>query len=177
MRAQVKARQVASVAILAVAAFAVSVAARPQAAAHRSAGRPNPPATPNYPAPENLKVLPKELSGSEIHTIMERWSGELGVRCIACHVQDPVGLVAGSPASHQFADDSKPMKAVARLMYTMTEQINTGFIAKVEGSGMPVTCGTCHRGSVSPVPFAPAITHQSEPLLAPSVAATSTLSR
>ena len=45
------------------------------------------------------------------------------------------------------------MKAVARLMYTMTEEINSNYIAKVEGSGMPVTCGTCHRGHVSPEPF------------------------
>ena len=38
-------------------------------------------------------------------------------------------------------------------MYTMTEEINSNYIAKVEGSGMPVTCGTCHRGQVSPEPF------------------------
>ena len=38
-------------------------------------------------------------------------------------------------------------------MYTMTEEINSHYIAKVEGSGMPVTCGTCHRGQVSPEPF------------------------
>jgi hypothetical protein len=53
-----------------------------------------------------------------------------------------------------FADDSKAMKTVARLMYTMTEQINSNYIAKVNGSGMPVTCGTCHRGAVNPGPFA-----------------------
>jgi hypothetical protein len=44
------------------------------------------------------------------------------------------------------------MKEIARLMYTMTEQINRDFIVKVEGSGLPVTCGTCHRGHVSPEP-------------------------
>ncbi len=45
------------------------------------------------------------------------------------------------------------MKAVARLMYTMTEEINSKYIATVNGSGMPVTCGTCHRGAVSPELF------------------------
>jgi hypothetical protein len=45
------------------------------------------------------------------------------------------------------------MKAIARLMYTMTDEINANYIAKVKGSGMPVTCGTCHRGQVSPEPF------------------------
>jgi hypothetical protein len=47
------------------------------------------------------------------------------------------------------------MKTIARLMYTMTEEINSNHIAKVEGSGMPVTCGTCHRGQKYPSVFVP----------------------
>jgi len=38
-------------------------------------------------------------------------------------------------------------------MYTMTEEINQKFIAKVDGLGVPVTCGTCHRGHAGPEPF------------------------
>ena len=45
------------------------------------------------------------------------------------------------------------MKGTARIMYEMTEEINSNYVAKVEGSGMPVTCGTCHRGEISPEPF------------------------
>ena len=103
-----------------------------------------------FPAPVNLKVLPKDLSGRQVHDLMEQWSGELGVRCSACHVQDAAGVSSGGAAQARFADDDKPMKNVARQMYTMTEHINADFIARVEGSGMPVTCGTCHRGSINP---------------------------
>ncbi len=45
------------------------------------------------------------------------------------------------------------MKAAARLMYTMTEEINNNYIAKVKGSEASVTCGTCHRGAVNPEAF------------------------
>lgn len=45
------------------------------------------------------------------------------------------------------------MKATARIMYTMTDKINADYVAKVDGSGLPVTCGTCHRGVISPEPF------------------------
>lgn len=105
-----------------------------------------------YPAPSNLLVLPKEMSGQQVHDLMEQWRVELGVRCGACHGEDLDNVVrAGVPPS-RFADDSQPMKRIARLMYTMTEQINREYIGKVEGSGLPVTCGTCHRGRVSPEP-------------------------
>jgi len=46
------------------------------------------------------------------------------------------------------------MKSVARIMYTMTDEINTRYIARIDGSGVPVTCGTCHRGKMGPEPFA-----------------------
>jgi len=44
---------------------------------------------PAYPAPTNLKVLPKNLTGQQVHDIMKQWNGELGVRCGACHAEDP----------------------------------------------------------------------------------------
>jgi len=104
-------------------------------------------------APTNLKVLPKDLTGRQVHDIMEGWSGELGVRCSACHVRDSEAVVPGGPLHPRFADDSKPMKEVARLMYTMTAEINHSFISTVEGTPKPVTCGTCHRGAIRPEPF------------------------
>lgn len=107
-----------------------------------------------FPAPVNLKVLPGNLTGQQIHDIMDRWTRELGVRCNACHAQDSESVIYSGTSRSTFADDSKPMKEVARLMYTMTDEINVNFVAKVEGSGMPVTCGTCHRGRINPEPFA-----------------------
>lgn len=105
-----------------------------------------------FPAPVNLKVLPTNLTGAEVHDLMKQWTRDLGVRCVACHVQDSDAVVTGG-SSPRFADDSKPMKQTARLMYTMTEEINKSYIAKVDGRGMPVTCATCHRGNVYPEPF------------------------
>jgi hypothetical protein len=103
--------------------------------------------------PSNLKVLPKDLTGRQVHDIMEQWSGELGVRCSACHVRDSEGVVPGGPLHPRFADDSKPMKGIARIMYTMTVEINRNFIAGVGAAPKPVTCGTCHRGDIRPEPF------------------------
>ncbi len=112
-----------------------------------------------YPAPTNLRVLPKELTGQQVNDVMEQWGGQLGVRCSACHGEDQDNVVATGPRRSRFAVDSQPMKEIARLMYTMTEQINRDFVARVEGFGLPVTCGTCHRGHVSPEPafVAPAV--------------------
>lgn len=115
-----------------------------------------------FTAPVNLKVLPKDLTGRQVHDIMEHWSGELGVRCSACHVRDSEGVVPGGGPHPRFADDSKPMKGVARLMYTMTAEINRKFITADDGVPGPVTCGTCHRGSIRPEPFVtPPDGHQS----------------
>jgi hypothetical protein len=105
------------------------------------------------PAPVNLKVLPKNLSGRQVHDIMEQWSAELGVRCSACHLRDLDGIVPGGSPHPRFADDSKPMKGIARLMYTMTLEINRKFIKGNDGVPAPVTCGNCHRGNIRPEPF------------------------
>lgn len=106
-----------------------------------------------YPPPMNLKVLPGNLTGQQVHEIMEQWAVELGVHCNACHLEDRFNLAPNGRPQLDFTDDSKGMKITARLMFTMTEQINSNTIAKVEGSGLQVTCGTCHRGQVTPDPF------------------------
>jgi hypothetical protein len=144
--------QLVCIAISAVMAAAQSPARGPQS--HVNPPNDSPHA---FPAPANLKVLPKDLTGQQVHDIMEGWTRDLGVRCVACHANAPEDKSAASPPPLAFADDSKPMKDIARLMYAMTEQINGKFIAKVEGSGMPVTCGTCHRGNVSPDGFVPTL--------------------
>lgn len=106
-----------------------------------------------FPAPTNLKVLPRDLTGKQVRELMEEWSKSLGVRCDSCHAEDLDGVGPDGRPPLKFADDSKQMKAIARLMYAMTDEINTNYVAKIEGSGLPVTCGTCHRGHVSPEPF------------------------
>ena len=52
-------------------------------------------------------------------------------------------------------DNSKPDKQIARIMYTMTQQMNKDYISKAmdldkDGMGKPVTCRTCHRGHEMP---------------------------
>lgn len=107
-----------------------------------------------YPAPTNLKILPKDLTGAQVREIMHQWEDALGVECATCHARDPKNLGPNGRPQFDYADDSKHEKATARLMYSMVEDINVNYIAKVEGSGMPVTCGTCHRGKFAPEPFA-----------------------
>lgn len=122
----------------------------------------------SYPAPTNLKVLPKDLTGRQLHAIMERWALSLGVECGACHTDDPEHPRPDGRPGLKFPDDSKPMKTVARNMYTMTEEINTTYIAKLEGSGVPVTCGTCHQGHIGPEPFDPLAKQAKCPPVMPS---------
>jgi hypothetical protein len=106
-----------------------------------------------YPAPANLKVLPKNLTGEKIHEIMEQWSAALGTQCNSCHTEDLSHIDPNGHPQLNFVDDSKGMKRAARVMYTMTEKINTDYTAKIDSSGVPVTCGTCHRGHLGPEPF------------------------
>jgi photosynthetic reaction center cytochrome c subunit len=105
------------------------------------------------PAPTNLKVLPKDLTGAQVHEIMEKWEGELGTGCKSCHAVDPKNIGPNGKPRLNFADDSKEEKQTARKMYKMVEEINVSYISKIDSSGDPVTCGTCHRGHLGPEPF------------------------
>ena len=107
-----------------------------------------------HPAPTNLKVLPRNLSGEQVHEIMQQWVGELGTRCKTCHAADPKRMGQDGKPALNYADDSKEEKQTARKMVKMVEEINANYISKIDGSGVPVTCGTCHRGHFGPEPFA-----------------------
>lgn len=120
----------------------------------------------NFPPPTNLRVLPKDLTGRQVRDTMEIWAGSLGVHCDFCHMADPKNLGPNGRPRMNFADDSKPNKQIARLMYTMTQQINNDTISKAmdldkDGMGSPVTCGTCHRGHQMPEVFV--IPHEERP--------------
>ena len=146
-------RSALAVALLAMGFFLAATRAQAPQGPQSGAASP-PPASPRtYPAPTNLQVLPKDLSGQQVHDIMEQWAYDLGVRCDSCHAKDVGNIGPDGRPRLNFADDSKRMKGTARIMYRMTEEINSSFVAKVHGSGMPVTCGTCHRGQISPEPF------------------------
>src|SRR4051812_49391294 len=69
--------------------------------------------------PENLKVLPKNTSGDDIHKIMRGYSMSLGVRCNYCHVRK----TDGDKPHMDFASDDNPEKDIARAMMKMTDAI------------------------------------------------------
>lgn len=139
-------------AALIAAAFALTTAAQAPQAAPSGARPPH-----TYPAPTNLKVLPKTLTGQQVHDIMETWEGSLGVRCDNCHAADPKNLGPNGKPRLNFADDSKEDKDKARLMVKMTEDINKNYISMIADEKNPsdtkVTCGTCHRGHKYPEKF------------------------
>jgi len=141
----------AVVTVLTSVAIISGTAAQSTGGAGASTANP-PPESRTFRVPRNLKVLPRDLLGQQVNSIMEDWSRSLGVRCDACHAEATETLVADDNSNLNFADDSKPMKTIARSMCGMTEEINNIYIAKIEGSGIPVTCGTCHRGNISPEP-------------------------
>jgi hypothetical protein len=164
----------AATAILTAAVFAITaIAQSPQAAApQQPAG--GGAAQHNYPAPTNLKVLPKDLTAEQVHDIMEKWAGALGAHCGTCHAADPRNLGPNGRPRLNFADDSKEEKLTARLMYKMTEDINVNYVSKIPSSDEPVTCGTCHRGHLGPEPFVIPEEHEGPrpPQGAPPAAAT-----
>ncbi|MGA8086550.1 MAG: c-type cytochrome [Terracidiphilus sp.] len=133
--------------------FILAMATEAQSPGARSSAADNPQIRPSYPIPRNLKVLPHDLSGQQVHEIMEQWGRSLGVRCDSCHADATETSAADDKSQLNYADDSKPLKAVSRAMYRMTETINANYIANIENSGIPVTCGTCHRGHIGPEPY------------------------
>jgi hypothetical protein len=103
--------------------------------------------------PQNLKVLPKDLTVHQVREIMEGWTDALGVDCSTCHVRDAANVAANGRPRYNYADDSRQEKRTARVMYAMTQEVNGAFLSKVPNSGIPIGCGTCHRGHLSPVPY------------------------
>src|SRR5437868_14204116 len=79
--------------------------------------------------PKNLKILTPE----NYREAMQSFTMALGVMCDHCHVQDR-------------SSDENPKKDIARLMLTMTRDIN----AKFPDGKQHVRCYTCHRGDVKP---------------------------
>lgn len=147
-----------AIAVITGAIFAIStIAQAPQGPPPGAPGRP----PRSFPAPTNLKVLPKDLTGNQVHDIMEGWAGALGTHCDTCHAADPNNIGPNGRPRLKFDDDSKPEKQIARIMYTMTEDMKKNYISKAKElnkmpmENAPLTCGTCHRGHVAPEAYVP----------------------
>ena len=153
----------AAAAVLAAAIVAVSTAAQapqqPAQAEQSTAGGTAHPEHEHEPAPTNLQVLPKTLTGDQVHHIMHGWSEALGVHCDTCHTADPGKKGPNGWPVLKFADDSKPEKKAARLMVKMTGEINENYVSMVDEGKGKVTCGTCHRGHLKPEAFVPPPEH------------------
>ena len=120
------------------------------------------------PKPTNLKVLDKNLTGEQVHEIMHKWAGDLGVECNTCHVPDPTKKMPNGRPAMNFADDSKPEKRAARMMFTMMQDVNKNTVAQLPKTEPGkdddmVSCGTCHRGHLNPPEFVAPPEHHGPP--------------
>jgi len=98
---------------------------------------------------ENLKILPKNISRPELLSIMGGFTRALGVRCGYCHVSEQ----ENPTAKNRFALDDKPQKAKARIMMTMTHDLNEKYLTQLatrEKPAIDVQCVTCHHGVSEP---------------------------
>jgi hypothetical protein len=90
--------------------------------------------------PKNLKTLKPD----QLMPVMRSFTAALGAKCDFCHMQG------------DFASDDNPHKITARMMISMTQEVNGKFTDGKEH----VTCYTCHHGEhepkTAPPPAAPA---------------------
>lgn len=112
-------------------------------------------APPEPPKPTNLKVLPKNISHTELIAIMHDFEQALNYRCGDCHAAS-----ANDPKRMDFASDANPKKDVARHMMKMMMRINKKFFKKkgdfaanYVNAKYEVTCYTCHHGNEHPLKF------------------------
>ncbi len=78
--------------------------------------------------PENLKVLPKDISSEDLSATMRGFAMGLGVRCETCRVGEP-----NTPLhTFDFPSDEKPMKQKARLMIKMVNEINGELVPRLD---------------------------------------------
>jgi hypothetical protein len=101
--------------------------------------------------PSNLKVLPADISGDDIDKLMHGYEKQLGVPCGYCHEQ------SAETKEINYASDENPVKQTARVMISMTSDINEKYLAQLGDRryAPPITCGNCHRGQVEPPDFEP----------------------
>jgi hypothetical protein len=143
----------ASCAIAAGLFFSLSSSAQPGS----NGQQPGPP--PGGPSQgfKNLQILPKDIPQKQLFGIMRGFSGALGVHCNYCHEVD------AQTHRPNFASDAKPEKATARVMMSMTQDINSKWISRIsEQDKQQVNCGTCHRGHAKPEAWNPPPEHEEQ---------------
>lgn len=114
-------------------------------------------AQPKPHGPENLKVLPKDISHVKLIAVMHEFEAALNFKCSDCHARSKT-----DPKHLDFASDAKPEKRMAREMMRMVKKINRKYF-KVKGdfadnfvnAKFEVSCYTCHHGDEHPAKFAP----------------------
>ena len=120
--------------------------AQGQAQGGQAAGRQGAPGQAR--APQNLQVLPKDLTLQQVQQTMRSFTAALGVECTHCHVG----------GMQDRAKDDNPKKEVARTMLQMTMALNKDLASVGEpaaAGAMKVTCFTCHRGALKPLTAPP----------------------
>lgn len=99
--------------------------------------------------PQNLKVLPKNISEEKLTKVMRGFNAALGVKCGYCHAPKSNG-----EKGMDFASDANPKKNVAREMIKMTTKINKKYFKhQNEGIVKNISCETCHNGNAEPKTF------------------------
>jgi hypothetical protein len=137
--------------IVSCSVFGVAVAAGLQVKDVKTAGDPVLSQGVSHPKPTNLKVLPKDISADDLDRLMHRYQAELGAPCGYCHEEN-------RETKHiDFASDENPVKETARLMISMTGDINNKYLAQLGDRrySEPISCGNCHWGQIDPPSFEP----------------------
>lgn len=99
-----------------------------------------------FDEPQNLQVLPEEISAAELRATMRGFSLATGLRCNGCHVGEGDDF-----STFDFPADDKDTKKAARLMLRMQRDINARLGQELgNGSAVQVECETCHRGQSRP---------------------------
>ena len=92
----------------------------------------------------NLKVLPKDISDTDLDSVMNGYAKALNVNCDFCHAENK------TKTDIDFASDDKPEKEITRMMMKLTAAINKDYfdytIVYKAGEIMAVSCYTCHDG-------------------------------
>ncbi len=142
-----------AIAIVAAATALPSVSAEPARGGPREGGNLAQEPQLGLPeTPQNLQVLPADMSTRAIVGVMRGFATALGVRCIYCHVgDDPNDL-----STTDFVSDEREAKRVARVMMGMVRTVNDellepGLTEIGRTESLAVRCATCHHGNSRPV--------------------------
>ena len=124
------------------------------------------------PAPRNLQVLPKDMPPQDVAALTQQITRALGVQCPSCHVERTPPLLSAEEAAAQaaaappaagrgrgrgrggpqmdYAADEKRQKQTARLMLTLTNDINAKIanLSTAPGVRKPVKQPRVHCASV-----------------------------